>query len=74
MHNICIYATQGWYPVMYAVKEGHIEIVKECFDLVDHAITTKVHVHANSVHHTVNDTYNVSMLLFDIDAQGERDQ
>jgi hypothetical protein len=44
MHNICIHATQGWYPVMYAVKEGHIEIVKECFDLVDHAITTKVHM------------------------------
>ena len=35
---------QGWYPVMYAVKEGHAEIVKECYDQVDHAITTKVYI------------------------------
>lgn len=34
---------QGWYPVMYAIKEGHVELVKECFDKVEHTITTKVH-------------------------------
>ena len=28
--------------MMYAVKEGHVEVVKECFDQVDHTITTKV--------------------------------
>ena len=34
---------QGWYPVMYAVKEGHVELVKECFDKVEQDITTEVH-------------------------------
>ena len=41
--EICFKCWQGWYPVMYAVEAGHIELVKECFDKVEHAITTKVY-------------------------------
>ena len=41
--NYASNASQGWYPVMYAVKAGHVELVKECFDKVEHALTTKVY-------------------------------
>ena len=34
---------KGWYPVMYAVKEGHAELLRECFREVDYAFTTKVY-------------------------------
>lgn len=27
---------------MYAVKEGHVELLKECFDMVEHGVKTKV--------------------------------
>ena len=46
---------------MYAVKEGHIEIVKECFDLVDHAITTKVYI-VLYYNYYINSTYTVNSL------------
>ena len=35
---------------MYAVKEGHVEVVRECFDQVDHAIKTKVNLLYCSLH------------------------
>ena len=42
-----VHTTKGWYPVMFAVKEGHAELLKEFFHDTNYAITTKV-CHCNN--------------------------
>ena len=33
---------QGWYPVMFAVKKGNVELLKECFQDEHLSVTSKV--------------------------------